>query len=145
MESGAPPGATGSASCPNHPGVPAAQSCSRCSRAYYPDCLVPLQGQLLCAGCKGKSLRELERRTVVQDRLAHDAFLYSLVGSVICQLICQPLAFAKGIQALRRHKDDPVWPERWKAVTAVVISSVWFLLFLVSLGSVVFGELARGR
>lgn len=92
---------------------------------------MPLQGQWLCGGCKRLNLRDLERRAVVHDRGAHNAFLYAVIGSLFLQFIFQPLALIMGIRALRRHQSERGWPDRWKALTAIVISSLWFLALLI--------------
>lgn len=128
--------------CPQHPLVPSTRECDRCSTPFCADCLVPLQGQTLCGRCKLACLRDLDRRGFVQDRLANDALMYSLVGSVICQVICLPIALVKGVQALRQRRGDAVWPERWKAITAVAICSVWLLVLLIVLVSALGAELA---
>jgi hypothetical protein len=106
---------------------------------------VPLQGQWLCARCKIACLRDLERHALFRDRLADEALWYSLAGSVICQVICIPVAFAKGVQALRQRRGDAVWPGRWKAITAVVNSCLWFLFLLVMLVSAAGASLAEGK
>lgn len=137
--------AAGAAHCGHHLHIPVARGCDRCSGGFCADCLVPLQGQWLCARCKIACLRDLERRALFHDRLAHEALWYSLVGSVICQVICIPVALVKAVQALRQHRGDSAWLGRWKAITAVAISCLWFLFLLVMLVSAVGGSLADGK
>ena len=46
--------------CPNHPQLTVGlQRCSRCHRAYCPDCLVSFRGGLYDAACKDAQLRDL--------------------------------------------------------------------------------------
>jgi hypothetical protein len=116
--------------CRNHPGVETAGFCGDCGLPFCPDCLVEFYGRPLCARCKWLLVRDIQRRFDVRDRLAHNAFVRSLVGLLLCGPIFEPLALAAGIQALRRHRGDAAFQDRWKAVTAVVISSIYCLLML---------------
>ena len=121
------PVATPAPQCVNHPHVATAERCARCVRSYCGDCLVPILGQSFCAACKAVSVRNLQRKVAVPDRQAHGALMYSVVGVLLCAFL-HPVAIARAVQALKRHKGDPTWTDRWKAVTAVVISSIMLVI-----------------
>lgn len=47
--------------CKNHPQVTEQlSSCSRCGQSFCPNCLVQLQGQPYCAGCKSERVRDVQ-------------------------------------------------------------------------------------
>ena len=79
------------AECAQHPGVPAAGECSRCSRTLCADCLVEVQGRVLCAACKAVLLHALQpgavhpRPRVIFWVLAYDAAL--LLGALLTSAV----------------------------------------------------------
>src|SRR5688500_9549617 len=109
--------------CKNHPFVETTEACAGCGQPFCDDCAVEFYGRRVCAACKALVVRDIQRRAAVRDRLAHNAFVRSLVGLLLlCGPILEPLALVAGIQALRRHRGDPAFADRWKAVTAVAIA-----------------------
>ena len=119
--------------CINHAGVQTERRCGQCGQPFCEDCLVDIQGRPICGTCKALVLRDMQRGGKQRNKLAHDAFICSLVGMAVFGLVLEPLALIKGIQALRQFKHDPTLPERWKAVTAVVISSFLIGVFVLSM------------
>ena len=50
--------------CTNHPETSESlRYCSRCGRAFCPDCLIELQGMSLCAACKNEQMLDLRSGT----------------------------------------------------------------------------------
>ena len=137
------PGEMPALACVNHPHVATSERCARCAQPFCGDCLVPILGQSLCANCKGLCVRDIQRQAAVPDRQAQDALMYSLVGMFLCVFL-HPIAIMKGVQALQRHKGDSGWPDRWKAITAVALSSV---MLTINLGYilliVIYGVMGR--
>ena len=131
------PAVTPALPCVNHPHVATSERCARCARPFCGDCLAPILGQSLCADCKALSVRDIQRDGVVPDRQAHDALMYSLVGIFLCAFL-HPIAITKAVRALKRHKGDSAWGDRWKAVTAVIISSIMLVINIGYLLLVVF-------
>jgi hypothetical protein len=120
--------------CLNHPQASTDKVCGQCGQPFCGDCLVDIQGRSLCATCKTLSLRDMQRKVGVQNKLAHDSFVYSLVGLVLCGPVLQPMALVKGIQALKQYKEDPTLPDRWKAVTGVTIASIVCAFYVLYFG-----------
>jgi hypothetical protein len=132
-------------SCLNHPEVPTERRCGQCGQPFCEDCLVDIQGRPICSTCKALVLRDMQRRGGTRNKLAHDAFMYSLVGMVICGVVLEPMALLKGIQALQQFKQDPSLPDRWKAVTAVVISGLMISIYVVYFGIIAVAAITSGQ
>jgi hypothetical protein len=130
--------------CVNHPAIETERACAACRQPFCPDCLVEMSGQPLCGACKNLSVRDLQRRAVVGDKPAHDAFMYSLLGICILGPIIQPIALYKGIKALEQYRENPSLPNRWKAVTAIVISSVMIAFYVIYFGAIAFFAIQNG-
>ncbi len=47
--------------CVNHPDVPEVTRCAQCFRRVCENCHVVLEGQPLCADCKARTVRQIER------------------------------------------------------------------------------------
>lgn len=129
--------------CLNHPAVHTDQSCGRCGRPFCGDCLVPIRGQALCGGCKLLMLRDMQRQSTVRDRRADEALSMAAIGVLICGPVLEPLALARAITALQRHRGEREWADRWKAITAVVVASLYLLVILLTFGSILIYSLVR--
>jgi hypothetical protein len=70
------------------------------------------------------------RRVRLVDRRAEDALILSLVGIVFCGPVLQPMAAARAAAALREHREQPDWRDRWKAVAALAVASLYGLVLL---------------
>jgi uncharacterized RDD family membrane protein YckC len=81
--------------CSNHVDVSEdVRACTRCRRAFCPDCLVTIQGQPFCATCKSEKLLDIQsgsdastlRFATLSRRLAAqwiDGFLFAIPAVVI--------------------------------------------------------------
>ena len=132
-----------------HPHTDTTFGCSRCGRAFCGSCLTTLRGQWLCGYCKGVFVHELSRGRIDLDRRASEARSFSLVGLVWLGFILEPIALVRAISALRDHRRDAGWPDRWKAVTGLTIAlpiCVGLLTYLmIIVGVFLSAAIAAGR
>lgn len=111
-------------SCTYHGDALGAFRCQVCARPFCENCVVSIRGRRVCAECKPTALRDLRRRTGPLDRDADEALAFSLIGVVPFLVpIVAPIALCKGLMVLRVYHRNPSLPNRWKAVTAVVLSA----------------------
>jgi uncharacterized RDD family membrane protein YckC len=57
--------------CTNHPDViTGLDRCSRCGKDFCPDCMITLQGALVCSGCKSEKVLDIRSGTGAKLELA---------------------------------------------------------------------------
>lgn len=76
----------------------------------------------MCGYCKGVYVHELSRGRIDLDRRASEALTFSLIGLVCLGPIMEPIALFRAIGALRDHRRDAGWLDRWKAITGLTIA-----------------------
>jgi hypothetical protein len=130
--------------CLNHESVAAQQKCTDCGEAFCGDCVLTLQGALLCGPCKNYRVRRLLRPPRLSG-FALASVLIALVSGPFCLLLAlsgiawltlvalvpQLLAFVLGGLALRTTETDPQRSGRSLAITGMVGAGVAGVLMLL--------------
>ena len=89
---------------------------------------------MLCGPCKRTAVRAVLQPELIRNAEANDALMLSLVGIPCFGLILQPLALLKAARALRRYREEPELPDRWKAITAISIAVIYLIAALAYFG-----------
>lgn len=116
-----------------HEATAAVAKCDGCRRPFCDNCIVELMGRNLCAECKGRDVRDLQRSSTVTFKEPGEALLWAIVGIFICGIILEPIALAKGISAMNKIKADPQLPGHGTALAAVIISSIFTVVYVIAI------------
>jgi hypothetical protein len=144
-------------SCFNHQDRPVQHKCADCHEGFCGDCLVKLQGTLLCGPCKNFRLRKKEEQTTMSGKAVFGVLLAMAfapgVPAVLClsplvpgdvslviggmALLGEIAAILLGILALRETEQNPRLTGRSLAITTLLtggLASVMTLCLLVAGG-----------
>lgn len=86
--------------CLNHPDIlTGLDRCSRCGKDFCEDCLISLQGALVCPGCKGERVLDIRSGTGAKLDLAGAGarFGAAIVDGIIMSVPLYTLAYMLGI------------------------------------------------
>lgn len=124
-----------SLSCRNHPNVQAAGRCAGCAEAFCPSCLVEIQGQQYCGGCKTMAVRNMPAPDAATQpcKEANEALTYSIVGLFCLGIILEPIAISKALKAKKMIAANPRLAGSGKATAALIIAIVGLTLWVLGL------------
>lgn len=121
--------------CRNHADVAAVDRCVGCAESFCHHCLVEIQGQKYCGGCKLMAVKggvEMDEDSAVECADADSAFKMAL-GSYLCVgFILGPMAISKGLAARRKIENDPTLYGWGKATGAIILGGVALVLFVLN-------------
>lgn len=121
--------------CKNHPGVQAIDRCAGCAEAFCQNCLVDIQGQKYCGGCKVMAVKGapmLEEATL-PCKEAKDALIMAIIGLFCCGIILGPMAIAKGLKAKKMIEKNPRLTGSGKATAAIAIGIIGLVVFVLGI------------
>jgi len=122
--------------CKNHPGEPAAVTCAGCAEPYCGNCSLQINGQNYCGSCKVLALGGRQPVVETATRLCEDAksaLIFAYVGLFCFGIALGPIAIVKAIGARKQMREDPSLLGWGRATAAIVIGSMVFLLWIVSI------------
>jgi uncharacterized paraquat-inducible protein A len=118
--------------CVNHPNVAAAAYCHDCTAALCPSCQITFQAVALCARCKNRRAKKLQR-----DRES-SACAYASLGVALPTLlfVCfgillGPIAVVFGLIGLHAVEKDPLLRGRAWAIGGLALGVYSFLVCLI--------------
>ncbi|MCE9582113.1 MAG: DUF4190 domain-containing protein [Planctomycetes bacterium] len=117
--------------CINHPTTESARDCAGCRRPFCDDCLIELGGWVYCGACKNAAVAAAV--AFVEYTLPREALIWSVVGGFCCGPILAPVGIYKGLEALRKIRDDERLPGKGLAIAAVVIGIGVLVMNVVAL------------
>jgi len=135
--------------CLNHETVASQHKCWDCGEAFCADCVVTLQGTLLCGPCKNYRVRRLLRPPRLSGLALTSALLALVSGPLVfclypfaaasgalllslLALVPQLVAFVLGALALRSTEADTQRSGRSLAITGMVTAAVVGVLTVVA-------------
>ena len=120
-------------SCANHPDILLdLQTCSRCGGSFCRDCVITLQGQQICAGCKGERVRDIASGVSDQADLASRGARLgaAIVDGLILMLPIVGLSLAFGTINVSNGEKAGLGAEILVQVLALGIATVYEAVML---------------
>ena len=120
--------------CRNHPASAAVDRCTGCAESFCKNCLVNLDGQNYCGGCKVMAVGSKTPRALATTpcKEAKDAMICAIVGVFICAPILGLVAIVKGAQSKSLLERDRTMWGHGMANAAMVVGIVDVGLFLIA-------------
>ena len=135
--------------CFNHQRRPKSEACAECEQGFCADCLVKVQGKLVCGPCKNFLARRSELPATATT-IANASLIITLIAGplMICFLLTSPgstpmrilswvsllpqlLALGLGVWALRDAEKENKGGGQWAAITGVATASLTCLMMLL--------------